>query len=129
MDIGMIGLGRMGGNMVRRLMHGGHTCVVYDRSADSVRALAGEGASGVTSLDDFIAKLTTPRVVWLMVPAAAVDAALADLEPRRATSSSTAETPSTATISTARSASRRQASTTSTAARVAACGDSSAGIA
>jgi 6-phosphogluconate dehydrogenase len=84
MQLGMIGLGRMGGNMVRRLMLGGHTCVVYDRSADSVRAFAGEGAAGAVSLDDFIAKLTTPRIVWLMVPAAAVDVALADLEARLA---------------------------------------------
>ena len=82
MQLGMIGLGRMGGNMVRRLMHTGHTCIVYDRSADSVRAIAGEGALGAASLDDFVAKLPTPRVVWLMVPAAAVDAALGDLETR-----------------------------------------------
>ena len=82
MQLGMIGLGRMGGNMVRRLMLGGHTCVVYDRSADSVRTLAGEGASGAASLGDFLAKLSAPRVVWLMVPAAAVDAALGDLDTR-----------------------------------------------
>ena len=84
MQLGMIGLGRMGGNMVRRLMHSGHTCIVYDRSADSVRAIAGEGALGAASLDDFVAKLTTARVVWLMVPAAAVDTAIADLETRLA---------------------------------------------
>jgi len=65
----MIGLGRMGGNMVRRLMRGGHQCVVFDRSADAVKQLAGEGATGATSLDDFVAKLTKPRAAWVMVPA------------------------------------------------------------
>ena len=84
MQVGMIGLGRMGANMVRRLIRGGHECVVYDVSADAVRALAGEGAVGAASLDDFIARLTTPRGVWLMVPAAVVDATLDDLVPRLA---------------------------------------------
>lgn len=84
MQVGMIGLGRMGANMARRLMRGGHECVVYDVSADAVRALAGEGAVGAASLDDFIARLTTPRGVWLMVPAAVVDATLDDLVPRLA---------------------------------------------
>ena len=82
MQLGMIGLGRMGGNMVRRLMKGGHECVVYDRSADAVRAVAGEGATSSASLDDFVKKLSTPRVVWLMLPAALVDATIADLETR-----------------------------------------------
>ena len=82
MQLGMIGLGRMGANMVRRLQKKGHQCVVYDRSADSVRQLAGEGAIGSTSLDDFVAKLTKPRAIWLMVPAAVVDATIADLLPR-----------------------------------------------
>ena len=76
MQIGMIGLGRMGANMVRRLMQGGHECVVHDVSADAVTALAGEGAVGSKSLDDFIARLAKPRVVWLMVPAAVVDQTL-----------------------------------------------------
>jgi len=79
MQLGMIGLGRMGANMVRRLLKGGHQCVVYDRSADAVKQLEGEGASGSTSLDDFVKKLHKPRVVWLMVPAAVVDASLKDL--------------------------------------------------
>jgi 6-phosphogluconate dehydrogenase len=79
MQLGMIGLGRMGANMVRRLMRNGHECVVYDRSADAVKELAGEGAIGAASLDDFIGKLTTPKVVWLMLPAAVVDASLKDL--------------------------------------------------
>jgi 6-phosphogluconate dehydrogenase len=81
MQIGMIGLGRMGANMVRRLLKGGHQCVVHDRSADAVKALAGEGATGVASLADFVGQLTTPRVVWLMVPAGAVEHAIADLLP------------------------------------------------
>src|SRR5207245_3226188 len=69
MQLGMIGLGRMGANMVRRLMRGGHECVVFDLSADNVKHLAGEGATGSNSLDDFIAKLNKPRAVWIMVPA------------------------------------------------------------
>jgi 6-phosphogluconate dehydrogenase len=82
MQLGMIGLGRMGANMVRRLMKAGHTCVVYDRSADSVKKLAAEGAAGSSSLSDFVSKLTPPRAVWLMVPAAAVDATISDLAPK-----------------------------------------------
>ena len=70
MQLGMIGLGRMGANMVRRLIRGGHQCVVFDRSNDAVQALAKEGATGASSLDDFVKKLTAPRAVWLMVPAA-----------------------------------------------------------
>ena len=69
MQLGMIGLGRMGANMVRRLMRGGHDCVVFDLNADNVKALAGEGAMGAESLDDFVAKLNAPRAVWIMVPA------------------------------------------------------------
>jgi 6-phosphogluconate dehydrogenase len=84
MQVGMIGLGRMGANMVRRLMRGGHTCVVHDVSAAAVAAMAGEGAVGATALDDFLAKLTAPRVIWLMVPAAVVDATLTELVPRLA---------------------------------------------
>jgi 6-phosphogluconate dehydrogenase len=82
MQLGMIGLGRMGANMVRRLMKGGHQCVVYDRSAETVKALAGEGAAGAPSLDEFLAKLQPPRSVWLMVPAAAVDGTVASLSPK-----------------------------------------------
>ncbi|HYU56567.1 MAG TPA: decarboxylating 6-phosphogluconate dehydrogenase [Actinomycetota bacterium] len=70
MQLGMVGLGRMGSNLVRRLMRGGHECVVYDVSHDAVRALQSEGALGATSLDDFAAKLTPPRAAWVMVPAA-----------------------------------------------------------
>lgn len=79
MQLGMIGLGRMGANMVRRLMRAGHECVVYDVHAEAVQTLADEGAVGTTSLEDFIARLTRPRAVWLMVPAAVVDRELAAL--------------------------------------------------
>ncbi len=69
MQLGMVGLGRMGGNMVRRLLRGGHQCVVSDLSPQNVTELAKEGASGSASLDDFAAKLTKPRAAWIMVPA------------------------------------------------------------
>jgi 6-phosphogluconate dehydrogenase len=79
MQIGMIGLGRMGANMVRRLMSGGHACVVYNRSAGPVEALVKGGAKGTTDLPQFVSMLAKPRAVWLMVPAAAVDAVLENL--------------------------------------------------
>src|SRR5579863_8665233 len=82
MQLGMIGLGRMGANMVRRLIKNGHSCVVYDRSADSVKQLSGEGATGSSALDDFVKKLAKPRAIWLMVPAAVVDASIHDLVPK-----------------------------------------------
>ncbi len=69
MQIGMVGLGRMGGNMVRRLMRGGHECVVFDLNINNVKQLAKEGARGATSLDEFVGKLNRPRAVWVMVPA------------------------------------------------------------
>jgi 6-phosphogluconate dehydrogenase len=78
MQLGMIGLGRMGGNMVRRLMRAGHQCVVYDVHPPAVKALAGEGATGSDSLRAFVNALRPPRAVWLMVPAALVDETLAD---------------------------------------------------
>src|SRR5437667_120852 len=84
MQVGMIGLGRMGANMVRRLLRGGHECVVHDVSPEAVQALAREGAVGAVSLDDLAARLAKPRVVWLMVPAAVVDATLRDLVSRLA---------------------------------------------
>ncbi|SPF47082.1 putative 6-phosphogluconate dehydrogenase [Candidatus Sulfotelmatobacter kueseliae] len=71
MQLGMVGLGRMGANMTRRLMRGGHQLVVSDLSADAVKQLAGEGATGSTSLEDLISRLTPPRAVWIMVPAGA----------------------------------------------------------
>jgi 6-phosphogluconate dehydrogenase len=81
MQLGMIGLGRMGANMVRRLMKGGHECVVFDLSPDSVKALADEGAVGSESMEDFVGRLEKPRSVWLMVPAAVVDSTLDSLIP------------------------------------------------
>jgi 6-phosphogluconate dehydrogenase len=81
MQLGMIGLGRMGGNMVRRLMRDGHQCVAFDANAASVKALASEGATGAASLAEFVKALTPPRAVWLMVPAAVVDQTLAGLTP------------------------------------------------
>ncbi len=81
MQIGMMGLGRMGSNMARRLMRGAHQCVVYNRHPDAIRALNSEGAVGTNFLDEFVARLTRPRVVWVMVPATAVDGVLAELVP------------------------------------------------
>jgi 6-phosphogluconate dehydrogenase len=81
MQLGMIGLGRMGANMVRRLLRAGHECVVFDMSQKTVEELAQEKATGSTSLADFIGKLAKPRAVWLMVPAGVVDKTIADLAP------------------------------------------------
>lgn len=81
MQIGMIGLGRMGSNMVRRLLQGGHECVVYNRSSEAVKALRSEGSVGAISLEDFVARMTRPRAIWLMVPATVVDEMLAQLLP------------------------------------------------
>src|SRR6266446_9483511 len=81
MQLGMIGLGRMGANMVRRLIKGGHQCVVFDRSPKAVQDLAKDKAVGSASLADLVKKLEKPRAVWLMVPAAVVDSTIADLLP------------------------------------------------
>jgi 6-phosphogluconate dehydrogenase len=81
MQFGMIGLGRMGANMVRRLLRAGHECVVYDRAPQAVEALVKEGARGSSSLAEFVKKLSGPRAVCLMVPAAYVDASIAELAP------------------------------------------------
>ena len=81
MQVGMIGLGRMGANMVRRLMQGGHHCVVFDKNYANVNQLAGEGATGAASLEDFVRLLTPPRAVWIMVPAGVVDGTLEELTP------------------------------------------------
>jgi 6-phosphogluconate dehydrogenase len=81
MQLGMIGLGRMGANMVRRLIRGGHECVVFDRSAQAVQDLSREKATGAKSLQDFVKQLKTPRAVWLMVPAAVVGSSIEELLP------------------------------------------------
>ena len=85
MQLGMIGLGRMGANMVRRLMRGGHECVVWDVNPDNVKQLADEGAKGAQTLDDFVSKLAQPRAVWIMVPAGnATEKTVIDLAARMA---------------------------------------------
>ena len=81
MQLGMIGLGRMGANMVRRLLRNGHACVVYDRNPETVAELASAGAEGAASLAELVQKLSAPRAVWLMVPAAVVDSSIKDLVP------------------------------------------------
>ena len=81
MQIGMVGLGRMGGNMVRRLLKGGHQCVVFDHSEKTVQELAEVSAAGATSLQDLVKKLEKPRPIWLMVPAGVVDKTISDLAP------------------------------------------------
>ncbi|PND55610.1 6-phosphogluconate dehydrogenase (decarboxylating) [Mycobacterium sp. ENV421] len=81
MQLGMVGLGRMGANLVRRLMRGGHTCVVYDVNPAAVSELEGEGATGAASLEEFVAQLDGPRAIWLMLPAAIVDSTLDALVP------------------------------------------------
>ncbi|HSD50406.1 MAG TPA: decarboxylating 6-phosphogluconate dehydrogenase [Candidatus Methylomirabilis sp.] len=81
MQLGMIGIGRMGANMVRRLLRRGHQCTVFDVSPKAVKELAQEGAVGASSLAEFVKKLDTPRAIWLMVPAAVVDKTIADVLP------------------------------------------------
>src|SRR5215469_11221922 len=81
MQLGMIGLGRMGANMVRRLIKGGNECVVFDRSPEAIKELVAEKAVGSSSTEDLVKKLRKPRVVWLMVPAAVVDKTIASLTP------------------------------------------------
>jgi 6-phosphogluconate dehydrogenase len=82
MQLGMIGLGRMGGNMARRLLRGGHQCIVFNRSPKPVEELVKENAIGASDLVDVVKKLTRPRVIWLMVPAASVDATISQLVPQ-----------------------------------------------
>ena len=123
MQLAMVGLGRMGANMVRRLIAGGHDCVAYDVSPEAVTSLESEGATGASSLDDLVSKLTTPRAVWIMVPAAItgkmVDEIAAKLDPGDIIidggNSYYRET------STGQRRSGRRAFTTSTSARAVAC--------
>ena len=82
MQLGMIGLGRMGANMTRRLLRAKHQCVVSDHHEENVNRLAGEGAQGASSLDDMVKKLAPPRAIWMMVPAAAVDSTIVELAPK-----------------------------------------------
>nr|WP_272213324.1 NAD(P)-binding domain-containing protein [Marinicella sp. W31]MDC2879273.1 NAD(P)-binding domain-containing protein [Marinicella sp. W31] len=98
MQIGMMGLGRMGANMVRRLMKDGHECVVFDVNPDNVAQLVAEGAIGASSVDDLVAKLEPPRAVWMMLPAAITPRIARDLSAKleRVTPSSMAATPTTA---------------------------------
>jgi 6-phosphogluconate dehydrogenase len=84
MELGMVGLGRMGANMSTRLLRAGHKVVVFDRNRQKVQALVGGGAVGAASFEELVDQLATPRAVWLMVPAAAVDATIADVSPRLA---------------------------------------------
>src|SRR5262249_42504895 len=81
MQLGMVGLGRMGANMVRRLLKSGQQCVVFDLSPKAVQELVDEKATGAASLSDLVKKLEKPRAVWLMVPAATVDRTISDLAP------------------------------------------------
>ncbi len=122
MQVGMIGLGRMGANMVRRLLRGGHTCVVHDVSAAAVQALVHDGATGATSLDAFVKQLYRRASSMRRSRASSPTSSAA-------TSSSTAGTPTTVTTSTARLGSPAAGSTTWTAARAAACSVSSAATA
>jgi 6-phosphogluconate dehydrogenase len=82
MQLGMIGLGRMGANMTRRLLRAKHQCVVSDHHQENINRLAGEGAQGASSLDDMVKKLAPPRAIWMMVPAAAVDSTIVELAPK-----------------------------------------------
>jgi 6-phosphogluconate dehydrogenase len=81
MQLGMIGLGRMGANLVRRLMRDGHHCVAFDRNPDVVKQLEADGATGATTLEDFVSKLDPPRAIWIMVPAAVVQPTIEGLKP------------------------------------------------
>ena len=116
MQIGMIGLGRMGANMARRLIRKGHTCVVFNRSPQAVNELIKEKAIGATSLADVVKRLEKPRAIWLMVPAAVVDDNIANLFPHleAGTFSLTAATLITSTICGVQSNFPPKRSTTST---------------
>ncbi len=132
MQLGIVGLGRMGGNIARRLKKAGHDVVVFDVDAKAVDKLAGEGLTGATGLEDVIGKLQAPRALWIMLPAGKITEETIATWPRRcrpATSSSTAAIPSTRTTSAAPPNCAKSRSPTSTSARPAACGGWSAAIA
>ena len=131
MQIGMIGLGRMGANMVRRLLKGGHRCVVFDVSPEAVQALVREGAVGASTLVDLAGRLEKPRSVWLMVPAAAVAASVEALLPALEAGDVLVDgaTPTTSTTSGGPGSLPGGGSTTSTSGRAAASGVSSAATA
>jgi len=124
MQLGMIGLGRMGSNLVCRLMRDGHRCVAYERNPDVVKGLAAEGATGAESLADFVAKLDKPRNIWIMVPAGVVQSTLDQLRPLLDADDIVIDggTLTTGTTSAGRPISSGTASTSSTSGRAAACG-------
>jgi 6-phosphogluconate dehydrogenase (decarboxylating) len=131
MQIGMIGLGRMGANMVRRLIRGGHECVVFYRSPKTVQELAAEGAAGALDLKDLVSKLKAPRPVWMMVPAGVVDETISQIAPLLEGGDIliTAATPTTSTTSGAPTNSPPRIFTTWTSAPAAASGAWSAATA
>ena len=133
MQLGMVGLGRMGANMTRRLMRGGHQLVVSDLSPDAVKQLAGEGATGSASLDDLVTKLTAPRAAWVMVPSGdpteKTVQACSSPAWRQATPLSTAAIPISRMTSAAPKCAPPKACTMSTSAPAAASGDWSAATA
>jgi len=123
----MVGLGRMGANLVRRLMRDGHRCVAFDMNAEAVKSLEAEGATGATSLADFVEELEKPRTVWLMLPAAVVDSTLDQLVPLLEPGDTVIDGGNSYyrdDITRARTCSPRT-STTWTSGQAAACGDSS----
>ena len=131
MQLGMIGAGRMGANMVRRLLRGGHRCVVHSRSPAELQPLVADGARAAASLPDLVAQLSPPRAVWLMVPAAAVDATIDALAPLLGRGDIVIDGGNSHFVDDLQRSSRSRpaASTISTSAPAAACGASSAGTA